>query len=569
MNRYPNHTQQTTQRSVVYLMLTGISKSYAMQPVLNDVTFSLHQGDRVGLVGANGVGKSTLLRIITGETDADGGSLLLAPGREIGCLRQAIPDFGERTLADLIVEATAHIGSLEFNLRRLEEQMTQVYGAALEAVLSAYGDVTEQYERAGGYALDARIKAVLDGLGVGHIAHERRFETLSGGEKARTALAMLLLQAPDVLLLDEPTNHLDSVSLSWLETFIASYQGAALLVSHDRQFLNRSVNSIVEIDEHTRSTKRYSGNYDVYMAAKRLERRKWEQDYAAQQEQIAALRLEVKVTARSNTNYRAHTDGDKCVLNIKKATHDHTVSRRIRAAEEKLRRIAENPLPRPPEPLQFVPDFNPHALEGRMLLTASNLHKAYGARAILENVSLAVTGRSRIVLVGPNGAGKSTLLRILAGEESADVGEVSLSPAAAVGYLDQEQRALDPTADVFTAYRAELPGHEQQLMAILLQSGLFHYDDLGKRVGELSIGQQRKLQIARLIAGRANLLLLDEPTNHVSFDVLEAFEAALVEFPGAIIAASHDRRFIEGFQRGGGEIWEVRDGHLLRDAALP
>ncbi len=546
-----------------YLSINNLSKSYNIHNVLNGVSLILNAGERVGLVGANGVGKSTLLKIVAGEIEADGGEIVLAPGTQIGYLPQVITGFDDKTVEDLIDDALRTLRDMERQMRLLEAQMGQVSGAALDEVMATYGDLAEQFERSGGYEIDHRLQTVLNGLRMNHIGRDRRFGTLSGGEKARLGLALLLLGSPDVLLLDEPTNHLDFASLVWLEDYLQNYRGSILMVSHDRHFLNRTVNAIVEIDEQTRAAKRYSGGYDTYQQAKLQERRKWEADYATQQEEIKALQLEAKETARSNANYRPQTDNDKFIRNAKKATHDNTVAKRIRLAEEKLIRIEANPLPPPPVPLHFDPHFDPAALRGRFPITVSNIAKSYGTRCILDHLNFTVGAESRIVLAGPNGAGKSTLIKILSGIEKADSGEVYINPAVRLGYLDQEKGFLDPTQNLFEAFKENLVTTmpEQQLKTFLIKSGLFRYEDFEKPVSGLSSGQRRKLQIARLMAGSANLLMLDEPTNDVSFDVLEGLESALKDFPGPVIAASHDRRFMEHF---GGEIWAVENGHIVK-----
>ena len=546
---------------MAYLSVSDISKTYGLHNVLNQVSFVLNAGERFGLVGANGVGKSTLLKIISGQVEADSGSVTITRGMEIGYLAQIITGYDDQTIDDLITDSMRHLREQETQMRELEAQMSLLSGSALDDVMTEYGEVMEAFERGGGYDIGYRVDTVLNGLGIAHINRLRQFGTLSGGEKARIGLALLLLGSPDILLLDEPTNHLDFASLEWLEGYLSVYPGAILTVSHDRQFLNRTVNAIIELDEHSRTAKRYVGDYDAYQAAKIRERRKWETDYANQQEEIKALKLEIKVTARNNSNYRAHTDSDKYIYNDKKATHANTVAKRVRAAEEKLNRIEADPIPQPPAPLRFDPDFDPQALKGRMPILVSGLTKCYGERPILSDVSFTVGLHSRIVLVGPNGAGKSTLLKIILGHESADAGEVYINPAVRIGYLSQEYDVLDPDKTVFEAYRDGLPENDQQLKATLIKSGLFRYEEFDKLVVQLSSGQRRKLQLARLIAGRANLLVLDEPTNDISFDVLEALEAALHDFPGPVITASHDRRFMQG---SGGELWELRDGQLIQ-----
>jgi macrolide transport system ATP-binding/permease protein len=557
MTTSPLTTTSTSGATV--LVVSYISKSYHSQPVLNNISLTLVEGSRVGLVGANGVGKSTLLKIIVGETEADSGFVQLYAGRRMGYLAQTIQAAEGRTLRDLLDDAQSHLRTLEARLRDLESAMASAEGDALDAILMEYGEVTDAFERAGGYTQEARLEVTLAGLRVDHLARDREFSGFSGGEKARVGLALLLLEAPDVLLLDEPTNHLDWATLDWLEKTLSTYRGALLIVSHDRTFLNHTVNAIVEIDEHTRQAKRYSGNYDAYLVEKTRQRAQWEADYASQQEEIRRLRLEIKEVARRNNNYRPHTDKDKFVRNAKIANHDETVSARIKRAETRLRWLMEEPVPELPEPLQFRAEFDPAALRGRYPLTVERLSKCFGDRMIFDDVSFTLGAQDRIALVGENGAGKSTLLHLITGELEPDGGLVEWSASAQVGVLDQEQRSLDPSAEAIEAFSDGLEGSEQQHTAMLLRTGLFRLDDLQKRVGEMSVGQQRKLQVAKLMRSGANVLLLDEPTNHISFDVLEALETALMEFPGAIIAATHDRRFLEQFD---GEVWEVRNGTL-------
>lgn len=543
------------------LTISQITKSYGLNTVLKDVSFTLNVGERIGLVGANGVGKSTLIKIIAGVLPADSGTVTLPAGTEVGYLPQVITGYDDQTLGDLIARASTRLQTLEQRMRQLEAHMTRLIDDALDDVMTDYGNVTEQFERLGGYEGDHRVQTVLSGLQIDHLPMDRRFSTLSGGEKARAGLALLLLGAPDVLLLDEPTNHIDMLALGWLESYLAAYRGAVLVVSHDRQFLNRVVNAIVEIDEHSQQAKRYSGDYDTYHQAKIGERQKWEADYARQQAEMAELTLAFKETTRNNNNYRPQTDNDKFMRGAKKGTHDNTVSRRMHNAEEKLKRLQTDAVPQPPAPLQFDPRFDPETLKGRLPLVVSRLSQRFGNRQVLDEVSFTIGLQTRMVLVGPNGAGKSTLIKLLAGQTKPDSGEVQVNPAVRIGYLDQEAGELAAEHTLYEAFKVGMEYPDQALKTMLIRSGLFRYTDFEKPVAGLSSGQRRKLQIARLIFGRANLLLLDEPTNDLSFDVLEALETALHDFPGPVIAASHDRRFIQQF---GGDLFEVRDGHLIQ-----
>ncbi len=543
------------------LSVDRISKSYGDNQVLHQVDFTLGSGQKLGLVGANGVGKSTLLKIVVGEIEADGGKATLAAGARLGYLPQVLHDADAMSVEKLILASLTELIQLEERLRQLEASMAGANGN-LDALLTDYGQVSEQFERRGGYDLDHRRDAILTGLQIDHIDRTRAVGTLSGGEKSRVGLAALLLQEPDLLLLDEPTNHLDFRALAWLEEYLARFRGGLLVVSHDRQFLNQTVEAIVEINEHSKEAKLYNGAYDFYAQVKSQERMQWEESYWTQQEEIWELRKAIKVKARQvGHDNRAPRDGDKFVVHFKAQRVDDAVARNLRSAEEKLRRIEEDPIPKPPRPLEINPTFDPTALVSRTPLSASELHKRYGQHTVLDGVSLSVDATSRIVIVGPNGAGKSTLLRILASKEQPDQGSITRAPTVVLGYLDQEQQMLDPQQNVYECFRAGRIGEFEDFKAELLGYGLFGYPELGKAVAALSVGQKRKLQVALLLAERANLLLLDEPTNHISLDVLEQFEQALGSFAGPVVAVSHDRRFIQRFAQ---EIWELSHGKIKR-----
>jgi len=547
------------------LTVQNVSKAYGNNQVLDNVSLTLHAEQKLGLVGANGVGKSTLLRIIVGELAADTGRVVLASGADLGYLPQMLHAAADQTIAELIAASQSRLQQLEARLRSLEDQMAQPDGA-LDDLLEEYGRVSEQFEQRGGYDLGHRTDQICAGLRIDDIPRTRRVATLSGGEKARVGLAALLLQAPDLLLLDEPTNHLDFATLAWLEEYVQGYHGGVLVVSHDRHFLNRTVDSIVEIEEHSRAAKFYSGNYDVYAQVKAQERARWIEEYQNQQEEIWELRRAIKSKARQVAHNRAPRDGDKFLKAFKEGRVQDTIARNVRNAEERLRRIEEDPVPKPPQELTINSDFAPQDLPSHTPLVLSNVRKAYGDTVVLHAVDCALDADSRIVIVGPNGAGKSTLLKILAGIEQPDTGEVTAAPSVVIGHLDQEQETLEEQGTLFEAYRAGRVGDPEEFKADLLRYGLFVYDDLRQPVATLSVGQKRKLQIARLIAQRANLLLLDEPTNHISLDVLEEFERALLAFPGPIVAISHDRRFIQRFagDEHPAEIWAMHGGAVRR-----
>jgi macrolide transport system ATP-binding/permease protein len=549
------------------LSVSNLAKAYGDNQVLNGVTFTLHAGDKWGLVGANGVGKSTLVKIITGEVEPDAGVVQLGPDAEIGYLPQVLTAAAGQTIGQLLAGAQARLHTLEARLRELELLMAAPPDgmgdrtAGLADLLAEYGHLGEEFERLGGYDGEHRVAAVLGGLGVDYLAHDRPLATLSGGEKARVGLAALLLQGPGLLLLDEPTNHLDFSALGWLEGFLADYRGAVLVVSHDRQFLNATVRGIVEIEEHSREAVFYNGSYDFFAAAKAQAYTRWVEEYAAQQEEIRELRRYLHSGVARRVGHNRPGDGDKLAYNYKGARVEDSVGHNIRAAQEKLRRIEADPVPKPPQPLHINPEFDPAALANKTPLALSGVTVAYGDRVLLDDITLTVGAGDRIVLVGPNGVGKTTLLKVMARRLQPGAGSVTTAASTVIGYLDQEQETLSRGGTLYDAYVGERTGEWEELKVELLSYGLFTWPDLLKPVASLSIGQQRKLQIAQLMAARANLLLLDEPTNHISLDVLEQFEGALLEFKGAIVAISHDRRFLA---RVAGQIWELRAGRLIR-----
>jgi macrolide transport system ATP-binding/permease protein len=546
----------------MHLSASAVSKTYEPVTVLSTVSFVVSAGDRVGLVGANGSGKSTLLRILAGEIEPDSGSISIPADATFGYLPQDPPDPDNATVDDLIYSAAGNVRDLESRLRKLEAQMASAGDDSFEDVVHEYGDVLERFERSGGYDIDHRVDLVCSGLRISGLPRERAFVTLSGGEKARVLLATLLLNAPDILLLDEPTNHLDFGSIAWLEGFLSDFAGILIVVSHDRRFLNATVSRIIEIDENTHRAREYSGNYDRYAAEKEREREQWEADFSAQQDELTELRRAVR-QARAGVDRKAPPprDADKNIQEAHKARADKTASKSIRSLEERLRRIEADPLPRPPAMLRMNPRLDRGDLQSNEVVRFDTVSIGFEGVNVLDNVSFTLRPGERVVLVGPNGAGKSTILNLIAGRLRPDSGQVHVASAARPGYLDQDAAGFDPEQTVFDTYRAGLDGLEHELISDLFRFGLFTYDDLGKQVRQLSTGQRRKLQIARLVAEGANMLLLDEPTNHLSLNVLEDFERALRDFPGPVLAASHDRHFIE---RSGSSVWEVNTGKVIR-----
>ncbi len=541
----------------------NITKTYGAITVLETISFVVNTADRIGIVGANGAGKSTLLRILVGQEEADSGAIAYAPGVEFGYLPQTTPDFYGQTIQDLVMESLGNLRQLEERMHTLEQQMADPTGEEeLPSLLEEYTLVSTRFQDLGGYDLDYKIDTIFAGLHITYLPRTQEVDTLSGGEKARVGLATLLLRSPDILFLDEPTNHLDFASMTWLEKYLTHYHGAVLMVSHDRQFLNGAVNQIFEMDDHDHHLKPYVGNYDAYVQAKAAERKQWEVDYERQQEEIRELRKRIRTTGRQiGHSYRAPRDNDRYAPHFFEQRVQSAVSSNVRAAQVQLERIEADPIAKPPEPLHVTSRFTGAPMQSQVVMRIAHLAKRYGERTLFNDANLTVSAQARIMLVGPNGAGKTTLFRLMLEQETPDAGEIHIVPGARIGYLPQEPAILDPHKTVIETYRYGQEGYEGELIGRLLGYGFFHLEDMTKQVGQLSTGQRRKLEIARLMATAPNVLLLDEPTNYISLEVLEAFEAAVIAFPGPVIAISHDRWFIEHFA---GELWELAHGRLTR-----
>ena len=546
------------------LSIRNISKTYGMTIVLDGVSAIINAGERVGLVGANGVGKSTLLNIVTGQIAPDAGTVTFAPHTEWGYVAQKLAALPGQTIEDVLWQAQRFLRATQQRLDELIAAMQISSGADLDRVLAEYGLLAERFEARGGYEIDHTIEYVLAGLGLSHVPRDRAVAQLSGGEKTRVSLGALLISRPDLLLLDEPTNHLDFAAVAWLERFLSEQRGAVLVVSHDRQFLNRIATSIIEIDEHTHRAKAYPGNYAAYVLAKQAEQRRWQEEYTRQQAEIKELQQRTKAQNQRVGHNRQSSDNDKLAYKAAGERVASTISRNVRAAEVALHRILADPIPEPPQPLVFKPAFNPTTSASDRALIVEHVSHRFGERLILDDLHFEVYSNSRILIIGPNGAGKTTLFNLLAGQIAPQTGRISVAPSITIGYLRQENPRERPDRTLFEMYRETMIGFPSDLINELLAWGLFSYEETTRRVGDVSMGQFHKLLIARLMADRANLLLLDEPTNHVSFAVLEQFEAALHDFSGPIIAVSHDRWFIKRFA---GTLWLLHEGRLITNRA--
>ncbi|MFD9704867.1 ABC-F family ATP-binding cassette domain-containing protein [Lentzea sp. NPDC059081] len=483
------------------LTLKKITKRYGHRRVLDDVSLTVRPGEKAGVVGENGSGKSTLLRIIAGQDPPDDGEVVVH-ARGVGYLAQVLDLPGEATVGDAVDAALAEIRLLE---RRIAT-------AAEEEQLDDLGELLTAFELRDGYAADARVEAAMSELGVA-FAKDRMLGTLSGGERARLALAGVLSARPELLLLDEPTNHLDDQALAWLEKALQDHRGTLVVATHDRLLLERVTTTIVEVDNRT--VTRCGNGYAGYLAGKRAARQRWEQAYAEWVAEIGHWTRWRGTTAHRVAPGRAIPDHNKCKYNGDGRRVQASIRTRVRSASERLERLRDNPVPKPPEPLRLKATLDAAIREG----------------AVLEFGDLTIEAGRRLLVTGPNGAGKSTLLDVLAGVRPPERGTVVR--AGRIGYLPQETVVRQPERTILQAFG----GTAEQLKDL----GLFRAEDFTAPVGALSVGQRRRLALAQLLRQEFDVLLLDEPTNHLSLALVEELEAALDDYPGAVVVASHDR----------------------------
>ncbi|MEU5302956.1 ABC-F family ATP-binding cassette domain-containing protein [Streptomyces noursei] len=528
------------------ISLHDVSKSHADRPLLDRVSLAVRPGERLGIVGENGAGKSTLLRLVAGLEPPDEGRVVLTADGGTGYLGQT-PDLPpDRTVQDAIDAALAELRDIERRLRSLEATL----GDAAPAQLDAYGDLLTRFELRGGYEADARVDRALHGLGLHGLDRGRLLGSLSGGEQARLGLACLISAAPEVILLDEPTNHLDAAALDWLEEALLAHRGTVLAVSHDRLFLQRVATAVVEVDADRRALVRYGEGYGTFRAAKAAARRRWEQEHAQWCDEIARLTAHAAGAARGVAQDRGMKDNNKMAYDRDRGRVQASVSSRVRNAQERLRRLRAEPVPRPPEPLRFraAPDSGGTA---GTLVRLDDVR--VGDRLAVD--TLTVRAGERILVHGANGAGKTTLLRVMAGAVEPDRGTVVRR--GRIGFLAQEIPVSRPAEPLLAAFGRGLAGDPDELTALLLSFGLFRERDLHVPVGALSAGQRRRLALARLLARPADLLLLDEPTNHLALALVDELDEALAAWPGALVVVSHDRLLRRRFA---GRPYELRDG---------
>jgi ATP-binding cassette subfamily F protein 3 len=536
------------------LQVHQVSKSFGIETIFEDITFSIMPLDRVGLIGPNGSGKSTLLRIITGEETPDSGSVFLAPGATLGYLPQGLDlDLGG-TVGDYVRAGIAGFQAAHQQVEALAGQMGQ---DTSPAILEAYGEALDRFERLGGYQVESQIDAVLEGLGLGEVSQQDEMRHLSGGQRTRVGLARLLVSGPSILLLDEPTNHLDIEALEWLEGFLANYRGAVLLVSHDRRFLDRTVKRILEMDPVHHTLREYPGTYSDYEAARAREIEKQWGAWKDQRAEERRLEEDVRRTKEHALSTERGTNNDHMRRLAKK------VAQRAKSKEKRLQRFldSEERVERPGAVGQMNLQFAPALRSGQVVISLKDVEKSFGDRRLLAGVTQTLQYGERVALVGPNGSGKTTLLRMIMGEVEPTRGTVFVGPSVRIGYMPQQQEALNPEESALETIQRLAPLSESEIFNFLHYFLIFD-DQVRQPTGTLSYGERARLLLARLVVSGANCLLLDEPINHLDIPSRQQFETALEAFPGTILVSVHDRAFIDRFATS---LWRIKGGTLRRE----
>ena len=503
------------------IAFSEVSKQYGRQILFVDASFQLNPGEKVGLVGPNGSGKTTLFRMITGEEQPDDGEVSVPKKMTIGYFRQDVSEMSGRSVLDEAIAGSGRLGALHHELEELEHALGDPEKAdEMERVLARFGEVQEEYEHLGGYALESRTREILHGLGFEDDRIDGDVGDLSGGWKMRVAMARVLLGEPDVLLMDEPTNHLDIESIIWLESFLKSRTGSLLMTSHDRDFMNRIVTKIAEIDGGEITT--YSGNYDFYERERAIREANREAAYARQQAMLAKEQ-------RFIDRFAAH------------AAKAAQVQSRVKALEK----IEKIELPKKRKVVKF--EFRPPPRSGDLVATLEGVTKTYGKRTIHDHLNLVIRRGERWSVMGKNGAGKSTLLKMIAGAVEPDSGEVKLGASLKMGYFAQQALdLLDPDLTVEEQLRKDFPHESIGVLRNLAGAFQFSGDEIDKKIRSLSGGEKTRLVIARMLLDPPNFLVLDEPTNHLDLATKEMLLESLADFDGTMVFVSHDREFLRG-----------------------
>jgi ATPase subunit of ABC transporter with duplicated ATPase domains len=503
------------------ISFSNISKQYGKQLIFVDASFQLNPGEKVGLVGPNGAGKTTLFRMVVGEESPDDGEVSVPKKTTIGYFRQDVEEMKGRSVLDEAIAGSGRVGDLHHELEDLQKALEDPARAdEMDRILARFGEVQEEYDHLGGYTLEAQAREVLHGLGFEDDQIDGDVGALSGGWKMRVALARVLLGRPDVLLMDEPTNHLDIESIIWLERFLKNYPGALLMTSHDREFMNRIVTRIAEIDSGEITS--YSGNYDFYERERAIREANQQAAFARQQAMLAKEQ-------RFIDRFRTH------------AAKAAQVQSRIKA----LDKIEKIELPRKRQVVKF--EFRTPPRSGDQVAVLEGISKSYGPRMVYEDFSLTIRRGERWAVMGRNGAGKTTLLKMIAGAAAPDAGRIELGASLSMGYFAQQSLdVLDGELTILDQLQKDFPHDTLGSLRTLAGAFQFSGEDVEKRIRSLSGGEKSRLAMARMLYNPPNFLVLDEPTNHLDLATKEMLVDALKGFEGTMIFVSHDRMFLKG-----------------------
>jgi ATPase subunit of ABC transporter with duplicated ATPase domains len=514
------------------IAFADVSKQYGRQVLFVEASFQLNAGEKAGLVGPNGAGKTTVFRLIVGEESPDEGEVLCPRRWSLGYYRQDIGEMSGRSVLDEAIAGSGNLGDLHHELKALEAAMGDPERAAdMDRILERFGHVQEEYERGGGYDLEARAREILHALGFESAQVDGDVAALSGGWKMRVGLARILLGRPDVLLMDEPTNHLDIESILWLETFLRDYPGAVLMTCHDKDFMNRVVGRIIEIDGGEFTT--YTGDYDGYVRERAIANANRVAAHARQQAMLAKERRFIE---------RFQTHAAKAA--------------QVQSRVKKLEKIEPVELPRRRHVVEFKLRQPPRS--GEDVVELKGLRKAYGSRVLYDGFDLTIRRTERWCVMGRNGAGKTTLLKLVSGQLAPDAGTVRLGASLKLGYFAQQALdLLDPRRTVFEQIQGDFPLETQGAIRNLLGAFQFSGSDVDKPIRVLSGGEKSRLVLARMLFDPPNFLVLDEPTNHLDLETKEMLVEALHDFEGTMLFVSHDRTFLRGLSN---RVLELRPG---------
>ena len=518
------------------LACNNITKSFGEKEILHGVSFHINDNEKAAIVGINGAGKSTLFKIIVGELSSDTGEVTFSKGSTYGYLSQHQDLTSENTIYEELLSTKADILRLEENIRTLEQDMKHMEGEALEQALSTYSRLNHEFEIQNGYAYRSEVVGILKGLGFEESEFEKRVNTLSGGQKTRIALGKLLLRKPDLILLDEPTNHLDMNSIAWLETFLATYKGAVVVIAHDRYFLDKVVTKVIELD-HTKA-QTFEGNYSTYAQKKAKQREDQIKAYLNQQREIKHQ--------------------EEVIAKLRSFNREKSI-KRAESREKMLDKIE-----RLDKPMEESDGMNirlePSVTSGNDVLSVTGLAKSFGPQTLFTDLSFEIKRGEKVAIIGNNGTGKTTILKMINGIVTPDAGSIKPGVKVHIAYYDQEHQVLHMEKTLFSELQDTYPFMDNTQIRNTLAAFLFTGDDVFKQIKDISGGERGRVSLAKLMLSESNFLILDEPTNHLDIMSKEILENAIQNYTGTVLYVSHDRYFIN---KTATKILDLTSGKLI------